>query len=96
MGSSSQRKIVLHIRNTLLVSGLTGIRAVLLSTTAGYAFARMKFEGRYQTLLSFVFVQMFPGFMGFLVAIFYLMNALGLLNTFVGLILALFRRRNFL
>ena len=59
LGSSSEKKIILHIRNTLLVSGMTGIMAVLLSATAGYAFARMKFEGRYNTLLSFLFVQMF-------------------------------------
>lgn len=85
--SSSSGMMVLYIRNTLLVSGLTGIFAVLISTTAGYAFARMKFEGRYQTLLVFVFIQMFPGFMA-LVAIFYLMNYLGLLNTYTGLILA--------
>lgn len=79
--------VVLFIRNTLLVSGTTGIFAVLIATTAGYAFARMKFEGRYQTLLTFIFVQMFPGFMA-LVAIFFLMSYLGLLNTFTGLILA--------
>ena len=85
--ASSERAIVLYIRNTLLVSGTTGIFAVLIATTAGYAFARMRFEGRYATLLSFVFVQMFPGFMA-LVAIFWLMIQLDLLNTFTGLILA--------
>ena len=87
VASASDRKVILFIRNTLLVSGITGIFAVLISTTAGYAFARMKFDGRYGTLLTFIFVQMFPGFMA-LVAIFYLMNYLGLLNTFTGLILA--------
>ena len=85
--AASDKKVILFIRNTLLVSGITGLFAVLISTTAGYAFARMKFEGRYQTLLTFIFAQMFPGFMA-LVAIFYLMNFLGLLNTFTGLILA--------
>jgi len=84
---ASDRTILLYIRNTLLVSGLTGIFAVLIATTAGYAFARMRFEGRYQTLLSFVFVQMFPGFMA-LVAIFWLMVRLDLVNTFTGLVLA--------
>ncbi|MFA5551327.1 MAG: ABC transporter permease subunit [Trueperaceae bacterium] len=79
--------VPLYIRNTLFVSGTTGVLAVLLSTTAGYAFARMRFEGRYNTLLTFVFVQMFPTFMA-LVAIFYLMSRLDLLNTFPGLILA--------
>ncbi len=85
--AGSERMIILYIRNTLLVSGITGIFAVLISTTAGYAFARFRFEGRYRTLLTFVFVQMFPGFMA-LVAIYYLMSYLGLLNSFAGLILA--------
>jgi arabinogalactan oligomer / maltooligosaccharide transport system permease protein len=85
--ASSEKMIILYIRNTLLVSGLTGLFAVLISTTAGYAFARFKFEGRYSTLLTFVFVQMFPNFMA-LVAIYYLMTAIGLFNTFTGLILA--------
>ena len=85
--ASSERAIVLYIRNTLLVSGTTGLFAVLISASAGYAFARLRFEGRYQTLLTFVFVQMFPGFMA-LVAIYWLMVRLDLLNTFSGLILA--------
>jgi arabinogalactan oligomer / maltooligosaccharide transport system permease protein len=85
--ASSDRTILLYIRNTLLVSGTTGLFAVLIATTAGYAFARMRFEGRYQTLITFVFVQMFPSFMA-LVAIFWLMTRLDLLNTFTGLILA--------
>jgi arabinogalactan oligomer / maltooligosaccharide transport system permease protein len=87
IAASSERTIILYVRNTLLVSGTTGIFAVLIATSAGYAFARMRFEGRYQTLLTFVFVQMFPGFMA-LVAIFWLMVRLDLLNTFTGLILA--------
>jgi arabinogalactan oligomer / maltooligosaccharide transport system permease protein len=87
MAPASDRTILLYIRNTLLISGLTGIFAVLIATTAGYAFARMRFEGRYPTLLSFVFVQMFPGFMA-LVAIYWLLVQLDLVNTFTGLILA--------
>jgi len=87
IAASSERTIILYVRNTLLVSGTTGLFAVLIATTAGYAFARMRFEGRYQTLMTFVFVQMFPGFMA-LVAIFWLMVRLDLLNTFTGLILA--------
>ncbi len=79
--------VPLYIRNTLLVSGLTGLLAVALATPAGYAFSRLRFEGRYSTLLTFVFVQMFPTFMA-LVAVFYLMSRLDLLNTFTGLILA--------
>jgi len=87
VGVSGERMVVLFIRNTLLISGMTGLFAVAIATTAGYAFARMRFDGRYGTLMTFVFVQMFPGFMA-LVAIYYLMSYLDLLNTFTGLILA--------
>ena len=86
-GAGTESKFILSVRNTLLVSGLTGALAILLSTTAGYAMARLRFPGRFQTLLFFIFVQMFPVFLG-LVAVYALMYALGLLNSFTGLILA--------
>ena len=86
-GAGTESKFVLSVRNTLLVSGLTGALAILLSTTAGYAMARLRFPGRFQTLLFFIFVQMFPVFLG-LVAVYALMYGLGLLNSFTGLILA--------
>ncbi|PZA08608.1 sugar ABC transporter permease [Meiothermus sp. PNK-Is4] len=84
---NTEAKFVLWVRNTLFVSGLTGLLAVLLTATAGYAFARFNFPGRYPLLLVFIFVQMFPGFLG-LIAIYTLMSNLDLLNTYTGLILA--------
>ena len=86
-GSGIETKFLLHVRNTMLVSGLTGLLGILLSTTAGYAMARLRFPGRFGTLLFFIFVQMFPGFLG-LVATYYLLYTLGLLGTFTGLVLA--------
>ena len=86
-GAGTESKFLLSVRNTLLVSGLTGALAILLSTTAGYAMARLRFPGRFQMLLFFIFVQMFPVFLG-LVAVYALMYGLGLLNSFTGLILA--------
>ncbi|PYE56510.1 sugar ABC transporter permease [Deinococcus yavapaiensis] len=86
-GQGNESKFLLSVRNTFLVSGLTGFIAILLSTTAGYAMARLRFPGRFQTLLFFIFIQMFPVFLG-LVAIQYLLFALGLSNSFTGLILA--------
>jgi arabinogalactan oligomer / maltooligosaccharide transport system permease protein len=84
---NAEGKFILWIRNTILVSGITGLLAVALTATAGYAFARFSFPGRYSMLLIFIFIQMFPGFLG-LVAIYALMSNLGLLNTYTGLILA--------
>lgn len=86
-GQGTESKFVLWVRNTLFVSGITGILAVLLTATAGYAFARFNFPGRYTMLLVFIFIQMFPGFLG-LVATYILISNLGLLNTFTGLVLA--------
>lgn len=86
-GNRNSSRFLLWIRNTFLISGLTGLAAILLTTTAGYAMARLRFPGRFQALLFFIFVQMFPGFLG-LIAIYSLMRALDLTNTFSGLILA--------
>lgn len=86
-GQDNESKFLLSVRNTLFVSGLTGLLAILLSTTAGYAMARLRFPGRFQTLLFFIFIQMFPVFLA-LVAVYSLMVTLGLTNTFTGLILA--------
>lgn len=85
--SNTEAKFILWVRNTLLVSGITGLLAVLLTATAGYAFARFSFPGRYSMLLVFIFIQMFPGFLG-LIAIYILISNLGLLNTYTGLVLA--------
>ncbi len=87
-GQGTETKFLLWVRNTFLISGLTGLLAVLLTATAGYAFARFRhLPGRYPMLLFFIFVQMFPGFLA-LVAIYYLLSRLDLLNTFTGLVLA--------
>lgn len=86
-GITTESHFVLWVRNTLLLSGATGLLAVLLTATAGYAFARFKFPGRYGMLMGFVFIQMFPGFLA-LIAIYYLLSSLDLLNTFFGLLLA--------
>ncbi len=86
-GQSNESRFILSVRNSVLVSGLTGLLAILLSTTAGYAMARLRFPGRFQMLLFFIFIQMFPVFLG-LVAIYFMLTALGLANSFLGLVLA--------
>ncbi|WP_456412076.1 sugar ABC transporter permease [Oceanithermus sp.] len=86
-GVGTESKFLLWVRNTLLVSSSSGLLAIALTATAGYAFARFDFPGRYPTLLTFIFIQMFPGFLA-LVAIYYLLSWLDLLNTFTGLLLA--------
>ncbi len=86
-GYSKPSKFLLWLRNTFLISGITGVLTVALTTTTGYALARLRFPGRYQFLLFLIFIQMFPALLGF-VAVFNLISELKLLNSFPGLILA--------
>ena len=46
--------------NSVKVSTLTAVVAVLLSTTAAYAFARMRFAGKKAALTGLMLMQMFP------------------------------------
>jgi arabinogalactan oligomer / maltooligosaccharide transport system permease protein len=84
---SLEAKFLLWLRNTFIISTITGVLTVMLTTTVGYAMARLRFPGRFQVLLFFIFVQMFPVFLA-AVAIYDLMYRLGLLGSFAGLILA--------
>jgi maltose/maltodextrin transport system permease protein len=46
--------------NSVKVSALSGVVALLLSTTAAYAFARIKFKGKSLALQGLMLMQMFP------------------------------------
>ena len=46
--------------NSLLVSGVTAIGAVIMGACAAYAFSRFRFRGRRATLTFLLLVQMFP------------------------------------
>lgn len=72
--------------NTLKVAGAASLLSVLLTTFTAYGFSRFRFWGRRYGLILFLVVQMFPGAMG-MVAIYVLLNLMGLLNTHLGLIL---------
>lgn len=75
------------LRNSIIVSIGTTILGLALAIPAGYAFSRFKFSGREPAMFSFLLVQMFPGII-ILVPYFLVMKSLGLLNSWLGLILA--------
>jgi arabinogalactan oligomer/maltooligosaccharide transport system permease protein len=75
------------LRNSLLVSGGTALGAVIVGTSAAYAFSRLKFPGRQIGMLGFVLVLMIPPG-GTLAPLFVLLNSLGLRNTLWGLAIA--------
>jgi len=72
--------------NSLIVSGTTTFGAVLTSSMAGYAFARLRFPGREFIFMLFLAVMMVPSQM-FLIPQYQLMQGWGLLNTITALAL---------
>jgi len=79
--------------NSVKVATLSGGVTLLLSTTAAYALARMRFRGRRQLLTGLMLMQMFPAVLA-LVAIYAIFDRLGAafpaigLNTHASLVLA--------
>jgi maltose/maltodextrin transport system permease protein len=79
--------------NSVKVALLSGAVTLLLSTTAAYALARMRFRGRRQMLTGLMLMQMFPAVLA-LVAIYAIFDRLGSavpaigLNTHASLVLA--------
>ena len=72
--------------NSLFVSTLTTILAVLVAVPAAYAFSRFSFPGRNFLFFSVLLRNMFPAVI-FLVPLFILMRFLGLVNTHGSLVL---------
>ena len=79
--------------NSIQVALASGLVTLLLSTTAAYALARLRFRGRRQVLTGLMLMQMFPAVLA-LVAIYAIFDRLGGLvpglglNTHAALVLA--------
>ncbi|WP_020619597.1 sugar ABC transporter permease [Paenibacillus daejeonensis] len=72
--------------NTLKVATLSTIFGTFLLLLSSYAISRYRFAGRRSTLTTLLVLQMFPGFMA-MIAIYVLLNTLGLLNSHWALVL---------
>ena len=64
---------------TAQIAIVNTVGVAFLSTLTGYAFARLRFKGKKQMLLTMMVLQMFPSFMG-MVALFLLFRTFGFLN----------------
>lgn len=73
-------------KNSVIVAVANSFFSVVLTALIAYAFSRYKFVGRKYGLYTFLLLQMFPSLMA-MVAIYIMLNLLGLLNTLPGLIL---------
>ena len=72
--------------NISIECGVATVVTVLLSTLAAYAFARMKFRGRTVLFYSVLATMAFPAYTT-LIPLYRIMTALGLVNTYTGIIL---------
>ncbi|MGB6044230.1 MAG: sugar ABC transporter permease [Pirellulales bacterium] len=70
--------------NSLLVSLAVTMTGVALASIGGYAFSRFRFVGRDGSMIAILTTQMFPATM-LLLPLFILISKLGLVNTFLGL-----------
>ncbi len=81
----TQTNFLLWYLNTMIVGALTAAGEILLVLPTSYALSHMRFKGRKQYLMAFLVLQMFPGTMA-MVAYYVLLNMLGLLDTYFGLV----------
>lgn len=77
---------LLWYKNTLIVAFATSLGATVFVSLVAYAFSRYRFVGRKYGLYAFLLLQMFPVLMA-MVAIYILLNTVGLLDSLAGLVL---------
>lgn len=77
---------LLWYKNSLIVAILNSLGSVIITSLIAYAFSRYKFIGRKYGLYLFLLLQMFPALMG-MVAIYILLNTIGLTDSLWGLLL---------
>ncbi|MFC5834727.1 carbohydrate ABC transporter permease [Nonomuraea insulae] len=85
-GSGASLDIPLFVRNSVIYAGLLTFLVVTCSTFAAYAFARLQWPGRNLVFSILLAGLMVPGIL-MLLPNFVLINDLGLVNTFAGLML---------
>ena len=83
----SRGDMVVQLKNSLITAGGGAILTVILATYAAYSFAKFRFRGRKPLMFLMLSAQMFP-FAMLLISVYPMLQALGLLNTHLGLVLS--------
>lgn len=78
--------ILSAIKNTLLITFITGGLNIVVCSVAGYAFAKLKFKGHKFIFSIFLFSMMIPGVVT-LIPTFFVIGKLGLFGNIFGVIL---------
>ena len=74
-----------HLEHSALACGMT-VLMILIATPTAYVIARLKFRARGFLLASTLILHSFPG-ITLLIALYYVLRSLGLLNSIVGVLL---------
>jgi multiple sugar transport system permease protein len=85
--SQTTKQFGLYFVNSVIVSVVSSILAVIVAAPAAYAFSRFSFPGKNVAYFGILVRNMFP-LLVFLVPIFFLWTQLSLRNTYPGLIIA--------
>lgn len=75
-----------YFLNSLFVASVTTIAALFISTLSAYGFAKMKFKGKNIVFNLYLFSMMIPTILA-LVSQYTVINSLGLVDTYTGLLL---------
>lgn len=86
-GVIGQGDLPLWLFNSLVTAGGAALLTVILATLAAHAFARFRFRGRKAMMALMISAQMFP-FAVLLISLHPLLQAVGLLDTRLGLTIA--------
>ncbi len=78
--------IYLVALNTFILAVLVAGLEVVISSLAGYSLSRFKFRGRSAILTMILILHAFPG-ITLLIALFFVLNYLGLYNSLIGVVL---------
>lgn len=84
--NSPDSDYLIWYKNTLIVATITSIGSTVFVSLVAYAFSRYKFVGKKYGIYAFLLLQMFPVLMA-MVAIYILLNLIGLLDSLWGLVL---------
>src|SRR5699024_2343764 len=84
--TSPKSDYLIWYKNSLVVAVANALGSVIITSLIAYAFSRYEFFGRKYGLYMFLLLQMFPALMG-MVAIYILLNTIGLTDSLFGLLL---------
>lgn len=79
-------KYFVFLKNSLIVSGLSTTLTLILSTGAGYAVSRLRFQGKGLYSIAILTVYLFPGIL-LIIPLFRVMAALGLYDNIWSVVL---------